>query len=154
MSTAVLPQEKLNKLVEFLLDLADTHRDFLLEMFESEAPDFYNKLEKSLPALRDFHDWDPRLLQQLIRVIPFKTLAWAIYERDPALVQVFAENISHRGRTFLMEELQTVKAQRRRQLENGSLTPQRLKKISRKEKIYLLLQAQHLAAEWEAEHRD
>ncbi|MFP4687986.1 MAG: FliG C-terminal domain-containing protein [bacterium] len=152
MAFSVLPESDLAWLSDFLLNLEPQRRDFLLDIFEREAPEFLEKIETSLPSLQDFFDWDPRLIQQIIRSVSFKNLAWVIYDRDSSLIELIGENMSHRGRQILIEDIQAVKNERRRRLEEGKITPQDLQRLIRKKKIITLLHAYNQQQRWLAEH--
>ncbi len=147
MSTEKLPEEDLNRLIELLLALPANRRDFLLDMLQLYAGDFFQQLNYSLISVDDFFDWDPRLLQQLIRDLSFQDIAWAFLDDKPELFKLFGENISGRGRVILMEEIQAVKDERRRKLESNKVSPEELEQLQERKRMFLKLKAHQLLAD-------
>lgn len=144
MTENLLPEEELTRLTRIMLELSADERDFLLDLFRMRAQDFYQKLNDSLPAVDDFFDWDHRLLQQLIRDLSFKEIAWAFLGDKPEIFELFGENISARGRRILKEEIQRVKKERKRRLENNRVTPEQIERFKRRKRLLLKLRAQEL----------
>ncbi len=149
MSRQKLPEEELNQLVGLLLSLSANQRDFLLDILQVRAEDFFQQLHSSLVSVDDFYDWPPRLLQQLIRDLSFQDIAWAFLGDKSDLFKLFGENISGRGRMILMEEIQAVKQQRRRKLESNKVTPEELEQLQERKRLLLKLKAQQLLVEAE-----
>ncbi|MGM0380439.1 MAG: FliG C-terminal domain-containing protein [bacterium] len=144
MSGKDLTEEEVTRLVELLLEEPAEKRDFLLDIFRRQASDFYRRLEGALPAIDDFFDWDPRLLQQLIRDLSFRDMAWAFLGDDSDIIKLIGENISRRGRMILMEEIQAVKEERRRKLESNKVKPEQLEQLKQRKIMLVKLKAQRL----------
>ena len=113
-----LSAEDLELFCRFLLDLADDRRNFLIGFLSREAPQFIRRFEESLPSLQKMIDLPPRFAQKLLQETSFDTLGWVLYGADRDVVQFCGENLSKRGRQILYEEVEKVRALRRRWREN------------------------------------
>lgn len=140
-----MPSENNDSVEEFLdviRALDGSRRQVILKWVRKWTDEFYERLDEALPSWRDMMDWPDRDLQEVIRTVPRRQLAWALLGQTEEVLKRVGENMSGRGRKMLKEELDAIRGWRERKQEAGQVTPEELDEYGEQAKLDLRLAAE------------
>lgn len=110
-------QDKDLQIAHVLRSMNKPKRDPIMKRLESEDPETAEQVRRSLYVFEDLMSVEVRSLQRVLAEIDSTTLATALKQADPELVERILSNMSKRARESLTEEMEFI----------GSPTPDNVK---------------------------